>query len=839
MSLLKSALLLSTILSAPALAQSASQPAGSETMVDDASSSGLQDIIVTARRTSEKLQTTPVAVTALNNDQLVTKQVMQVTDLQRAAPAVSVGTGGTGPSSIIYISIRGQAQNSPNSFSDNAVGVYIDGIYLGRPIGGNVGFLDLAGAEVLRGPQGTLFGRNTTAGALNITTQAPTQKLEGYLKAGVGNYDSRLLEGVINLPISPDLAVRFAGRYEKHSGYFPAPLLGTSLNKLKGSYTGRGSLKWESSELPITLTVSGDYTRQRENGPPMSVSGLNPNSPAAYYYGLAQRQQANPALIGVEPDAILSGALGFPVPSADVRNFLFFNNGGPITQYVNSQFPNNGGLLSNNWRTTFELNRFNNPLIDMLGVLGNGTTARSVTANLVVDLDSFTIKSITGYRKSTAFNNFNLSGIPIGAAGGYSIYRNEQISQELQLSGQVGNLYYITGLYYFRENGDESSTASTFFGTPIQQDIFNLADYVQKSKGIFAQVNYNFTDALRVTGGVRYTSDKRYINRHNTNGFRVPPAQQTCLVGPNANIPNTGANCNNPESVTFDYPSWTAGIDYRISPQLFVYAKTSGASMSGGFNSRPVPAPYTTSFKPEDVRDVEAGFKGEFFDRHLRTNLAAFHSWQNNVQRIVNAVICSGTPPTCATTQFANNAGKVRAYGAEFEATVLPWEGMTIDTSAAYLKAKYVKGSRFEDQLVGGATVSVDRSGEPVTYSPKWTASIGATQVVDFDSYKVAFHADYSYIGSRYFDFFTSGDPAQAAAVAAANEASRIRAYGLVNGNITLTLKDYGLEIMAWGRNLTNKAWFTNVFNSYTGIGATVQSQGSPRTYGITATYRW
>ncbi|ALR19729.1 hypothetical protein ATN00_04805 [Sphingobium baderi] len=802
-------------------------------------STQLEDIVVTARRTSEALQTTPVAVTAFSNEALVERQVVQATDLQRAAPAVSVGTGGTGPSSILYISIRGQAQNSPNSFSDNAVGIYIDGVYLGRAIGANVGFLDLSSAEVLRGPQGTLFGRNTTGGALNVTTNAPTDKFEGYMKVGYGNYDANLFEGVLNLPLNPTLAARFAGRYEDHKGYYPAPYLKNALGSLDASYLARGSLKWEPDNLPVTWTVSGDYTEQHGSGPAFIVAGLNPASPVAYYYGLAQHQQANPGLIGVEPDAILSGALGFPVPSSDVRKFIPQGLEGPFTQFGNPAFPNFGGLLSNNPNTSYQYNAFGNPKLDQLGVLGDGTKGWSGTSNLVVDLGNLSIKSITGYRKSRSFNVFNLSALPTAAGAGYSVYRNRQFSQELQLSGDFGALHFITGLYYFREHGTESTEADTFEYTPIGSPVFNNANYVQSSKGAFFQANYNFTDALRVTGGIRYTWDTRHINRHNTNTWKVAPEFQTCVVGPNAGIPNTGDDCNNPETVKFNYPAWTAGIDYRLSPDVFVYAKTSGASMSGGYNSRPVPPPYSTSFKPEDVRDVEVGFKGEFLDRHLRTNLAAFYSWQSSVQRIVNAVVCEGTPPQCASTQFVNNAGKVHTYGLEAEATLLPWEGMRIESSFAYLHARYVSGSRFENQLVGGAVVSVDRSGEPVPYSPKWTANLGLTQDFDVGKDRLTLHGDYSYISSRQFDFFTTGDPAQAAAVAIANDASRIRGYGLFNAVVTYAVTDPKMEISVWAKNLTDKANFTNVFNSYTGIGVTAQNPGPPRTYGFTLTYHW
>ena len=269
---------------------------------------------------------------------------------------------------------------------------------------------------------------------------------------------------------------------------------------------------------------------------------------------------------------------------------------------------------------------------------------------------------------------------------------------------------------------------------------------------------------------------------------------------------------------------------------MFIYAKTSGASNSGGFNSRPVPAPYSSSFKPEQVKDIEVGFKGEFLDRHVRTNLAFFHAWQSDVQRIINTTFVDATGAT-RLTQFNTNAGKAKTYGFEFEGTVIPMEGLEISGSAAYLHARYVAGSRFETQLVGTTSVQVDRSGEPITQAPKWTANLSVTQTLQVGPGELRLHGDYAYIADRYFDYFTTGNPANAAAVAVANDASRVRAYGLINLQATYTFKDPAIELSLWGKNVANKANFTNVFNSYTGLGATVQFQGAPRTWGATMKY--
>ncbi|CAH0498091.1 TonB-dependent receptor [Novosphingobium sp. CECT 9465] len=836
-------ILLATV--APVVAFAMTSAAHAQTAQDGAqqaeeSTGGLADIVVTARRTSENIQTVPVAVTALNAETLQERQVLQVTDLARTAPSLSIGTGGTGPATIVYLAIRGQAQNSPNSYSDAAVGIYIDGVYVARPIVGNLGFLDASGAEVLRGPQGTLFGRNTTGGALNLTTMQPQLDItEGYLKVGFGNYSQKVTEGVLNLPLTDELGVRVAGRYNDRDGYYPNLSTGEANGGIKGEYYARGSLKWAPSSVPLTLNLSGDYMNYRDTGNPVAVAAINPAGPNASFYGISQ---------GVRSGAI-PGSTPIPLSatvSVPASTFARFSQGpiGPITQYLNPEFATDAQratLLSRDWRVNYGAPFTGDPAIDDSGTFNE---AYSLTGNLSVDVGDVTIKSITGYRNSNTTSNLDLLGTNTGAGAFISTYKQHQFSEELQVSGNVGKLQYIFGGIYFREAGTEQSRSQIFYASPAASGGDNtFGSFVSTSKGLFAQLYYNVSDAVRLTGGLRYTWDTREIDRQGTAPNVPRPGQAiTCQAGVNQGkpaptglqAPNSG--CHDVGTAKFSYPAWTAGVDVKLTPDVFLYLKTSGASNSGGFNARPVPPPNSSSFKPEDVRDVEGGIKGQFFNNRVRTNLAVFHAWQSNVQRIINTTFVDGAGAT-RLTQFVTNAGKAKTYGFEFEGTVVPVDGLEIGGSVAYLNASYVKGSRIESQLVGGKIVQVDRSGEPITQAPKWTANASITQTFEMETGKLVLHGDYSYIGSRYFDFFTTGDPAQEAAVAIANEASRVRAYGLINLQASYTFNDPAIEVALWGRNVGNKANFTNVFNSYTGLGATVQFQGAPRTYGATVKY--
>jgi iron complex outermembrane recepter protein len=839
--------LTSTVLAAELMmsgaAQAQTKPATEEATED---TGGIAEIVVTARKTSENIQTVPVAVTALSAEDLASKQVLEVTDLARTAPSLTISTGGTGPASIVYLAIRGQAQNSPNSLSDSSVGIYMDGVYVARPIVGNLGFLDMASAEVLRGPQGTLFGRNTTGGALNLTSNRPTDEYEGLLKVSLGNYNQKTFEGMVNAPLSEAVGLRVAARYGTRDGYFRNNQIGYPQGSLDKDFVLRGTLVVAPVDSNLKLTVIGDFVRYADDGNATAVAAINPAVLSLPAYG-----------------AFINSEFGRFVTAAQLPAFTAANS---------------------KWTDTFSRPQTGDAQIDKLQ---NNNRVNAIAGTLEWDAGGVKIKSITAYRKSFTDDSLDLHGFPSTAVASsppiaffqacvagvpslltacqgafgptpgptilavvspyipslttassafISTYNNKQFSEELQLSGTAGALDWQTGVYYFKESGDEQSRAFVFGGIASAR---TLSDYSSQSTGAFAQLNYHVSDALRLTGGFRYTWDKRTIDRHSTKDWRLPDPLEVCSVGPNTNLTAAAAPCTDPRSASFKYPAWTLGADYRVSDELFLYAKTSGASMSGGFNSRFVPAPFTQQFEPEKVRDAEVGFKGDFLDRHLRTNLAFFYAKQSNVQRIVNALV--GT----SLTQFVTNTGKVNAKGFEFEGTVLPWGGMEVTSSVSYLDAKYVRGSRTENQGTALVPILVDRSGEPVTQAPKWTWNLGATQTVETSFGEVSFHADYAYIASRAMDAATAktiaqgGTQANIDAVAIGNAASIIKGYGLLNGRVAINLENPGIELAFWGRNLLDKAWFTNVFNNYTGLGATVQYQGAPRTFGATATIKF
>lgn len=743
---------------------------------NSAAESGIQDIVVTARKTSENLQTTPVAVTALDSTKLLQQQVVQVSDLQRAAPSLSIGGAGTGPSSIVYMAIRGNAQNSPNSASDAAVGIYVDNVYYGRPMFGNLGLLDLSSAEILRGTQGTLFGRNTTGGALNLTTTQPGGRFEGYVRGTYGNFDLRSTEAALTVPLAGDqLSLRVAGRYSQRDGYGYNPITDDDLNRLDHDYAMRATLRIAPDYLPVILTIGADYVNSRDRGTRSALVAVNPKGNLARLY-----------------------------PNIDISDYI---------QTKDNFWKSYGNPVSGD-------SRIDRPY--------NSNKGKGVYGNLEVDLGSAKLRSITAYRNSHSGNSIDLDGTPAQAASFVSLYYQNQFSQEIQISRSSSNFDWIAGAYYFVESGTEQSDGIYLLNTVlgnIAPSSRSLSDFKASSKALFAQVNYRFTDQLRLTAGIRNTWDKRSINRHGTTFWNTPAP--ICSVAP------AGRPCDDPHSASFSYPAWTLGLDYELGDRKFAYIKTGGAAMAGGFNTRRTP-PGLDSFRPEKVKDIEVGFKGDFLDRRLRTNIALFHNWRDNAQNTVNE-FTSGS----GLTQYVRNAGNVRAYGFEFEGTALPWHGMEITGSVGYLHTRYASGSFIVNGLGGKI---VDRSGESVPQAPKWTASVGATQTLESSWGSTSIHLDYTYISSRNYgqDTADPNNPAQNPAdYATANRFSTLPGYGLLNGRVSVAIDNSGIDLSIWARNLTNTKYNQNLFNGYTSLGFTTQFQGTPRTYGATAAFRF
>ncbi|MEA3001797.1 MAG: iron complex outerrane recepter protein [Sphingomonadales bacterium] len=803
------------LFASPAFAQQPSPPAEPTpppaTNVDNAAQSpngapaaqagtgAIGDIVITARRTEERLQSTPVAVTALNSQALETAQIQDATDLQRVAPSFSIQTGGPSVSGLVFVSLRGQQNQNPGTANDPTVATYIDGVYIPRPSQGQTDLDDLERIEVLRGPQGTLFGRNTTGGAINIITAVPKPYFEMIGKAELGDYNYRSAGLTVNAPLADGLALRVNGTYHGRDGYVRNRALGGFADDPK-SYFARAKLSYKGRGWDLML--SGDYNKITDHGQKVGLVAFNP----AVFTAL-------PGGAGVP--ALLAPYVQTPATWYDTNGTAF------VLPTINAA----GTAIFNSLPADVQARYYQKPQNKVIAYGFGGT--------LHVDLGGgFSLKSISGYRYSDSTGLIDTDGTPVPLLTTRSGYGSEQWTQEVQLAGGQGSsLTYILGGYYGHEKGYESSTSQTFGFIPAPRFITeNAADVTNITKGAYAQGNLHLAPGLRTTAGIRWTWDNRDVVLHNKSRLGDPT---TCTVP----LKDPGSVCDQTEKVKFNYPAWTFGFDYQATRDVFLYALTRGASKSGGWNVRAGSIP---AFKPEKVRDVEVGIKADWLDHHLRTNLALFHSWTRGLQKQIGALI----PGTTQPTQFLINAGNARIWGAEFEGTAVPWRGMELSANVSLMNGKYDAGTFTEVQSIGGVNVTVDRSHEPLPQLAHTQFTLGGTQTVPASFGEVRVHLDYSYISSMSISPVTPAPNASAtvqANYAVQNMLTKIPGYGLLNGRIGVQIDNPNVELFVFARNILDKKYTSRVFaDLYTqGLGFVQRTVGDPFTFGGGAIVRF
>jgi iron complex outermembrane receptor protein len=788
---------------------SSETPSSAPSATDSSQDNGIRDIVVTARKTEESLQTTPIAVTALDTQALVTAKVENVVDLQRTAPGLVVGRGSAGGDGIVFVAIRGQGNLQPILANDPAVATYIDGIYIPRPSTGMTDIQDVQRLEVLRGPQGTLFGRNTTGGALNIITKDPIDTFEGVVKGEYGNYDNFGIQGVVNVPIAQNLAVRVSGAYRDRDGYGRNPLNDRRFSDTNNKFL-RGKIKYDGEGWDVTL--SADWNKTYNHGQQVALETFNPAIvPAAFQPGLT-------AALLSKDHWWANQATGVSQPLSPVDRTLL-------------------ATLPANVRDKYGVLPFNE--LEVYGFAGI----------VNVELGSLNLKSVTGYRHSYNNGLSDTDGTAIPLLGTYASSKSHYFSQELQLSGEISDrLNFISGAYYGRESGYEISRSQIFGGLIRDSN----ADVTNKTFGLYAQVYYQLAEKVRAVGGYRYTWDTRNSVLHNAQVLGLPynvavagtPTGINCTVTAPSD-PVTADTCNQAQNAKFDYPAWNLGLDWQASGDLFLYVATRGAAKAGGWNLRAGGLP---AFSPEKVRDVEGGAKIDLFDRHVRLNLAAFHTWKSDNQSIVNSFV-----PGIGVTQYIQNNGKVRIWGLEGELTVVPWQGMTISANGSLQDGKYVKGTYQETQVVAGSGCSnpdgvangcvVDLSGLPLLQLPKQQVNVSATQSIPVGPGSLAVTGAYAFVGAQHFNAVRAADQQSAAAktaYATENRLGRIPGYGLFNARVAYTFEQPDVEVAFYARNIFNNKYLVRRFSDlYRQLGISDAYVGEPGTYGVEATLRF
>jgi len=651
-------------------------------------------IMVTARRREESLQETPIAISAFSAETLEQRQIVQTQDLERITPSLQFKPAGqlSGNSAASVVFIRGIGQLDPTAAVDPGVGVYIDEVYVGRSVGGTLEFGDIASVEVLRGPQGTLFGRNTIGGAILVRTREPQiGEFSGRARVRVGSYD--LAEGfaALNVPIADTAAARISGGFRKRDGYVIRAFDRLDLGN-EDVVTLNGAFRWEpTSNFDISLRA--DYTKRDENGAPFTFAGINENAPV-------------PAIVSVA-----AGCPGATIPFAPlVPGDPRF--GAPNVPLIDDPRCANDFQALGNF--------VNGGTADVLST--SEVWGVSGTATLDVS-DSLTFKSITAYRSTEARGIRDADNTPFVIITTDVGAKSTQFSQELQLQYDRGIFSGIIGAYYFDEDTDERATVPLAFppsppvigsllaGGPGSRDL-QFSDLETRSIAAFGEISVEVLDGLELSGGLRYTEDRKTFQGTVLNLFPETLPDPDPL--PTQAIPDGGPLFiyDRPFRDTFSALTGSASARYAFTDWLNGYVSYARSFKSGGFNTRYNAAPagnVPVPFQEETVDSYEVGAKLDFGD--FRLNMAAFRADYTDIQLVFR----QGVVP------LLFNAGEARIKGFEAEASYRPFRGLMLDAGLSILDDEILSITP-----VPGATATVAPGDDlPLTPSFQGNFSIG------------------------------------------------------------------------------------------------------------------
>jgi iron complex outermembrane receptor protein len=632
-------------------------PVGSA-LAQDSDGFVLEEIVVTARKREESIQKTPVAITALSGEELQAKGAIDLADLNDTAPNLvfTSGSGVAGTASTANVFIRGVGQSDFVVTVDPGVGIYIDGVYYARTVGATLELLDLAQVEVLRGPQGTLFGRNTIGGAINVTTKQPSfDQFEGRVTVTGGQREHFGIQAGLNIPLADNVAARVSVMRRVRDGYAKALQYDDVMLGNDNVSAVRGQLRWDPSDR-VAFNFSADYTKLDDHGGAWVADYFDtyevPFDEHIFAYLSNESRTGNP----------FDGDLSPCTPEGQRTNPVCV---GPV------QLPSDPYATNNTFRDA------QGNLIRPFSRVENYGTALTAT----FDFDVAQLKSITAYRKLDSSFVRALNHTPyLVFQNTTDVFDSKQFSQELQLTGRADRLNWLLGAYYFTEDGREVDTVINtinlvLVGLPFGARPNDEFIVENKSFALFGQATYDIGDTWHLTGGLRWTDEKKdgYTDADLPDGrrghFTIDPIKDSELT------PHVS-------------------LSHEFTDTILGYASYSKGFKSGTFSTRtPDPTLYVNldgsygqlpTAVAEKVDAYEVGMKADLLNRRLRWNAAVFRTEYDNMQ--INGIQAPGSPNIVSF-----NAGAAQIQGFETELTALVSRHLTLRSNIGLLDAKYTK----------------------------------------------------------------------------------------------------------------------------------------------------
>ncbi len=782
--------------------------------------SRLQEVVVTAQFREQNLQDTPIAITAVTSEMLEARSQTSVFEVAAQAPNVTLKPAGQafGPSMVAFI--RGVGQTDFIFALEPGVGIYVDDVYHSTLTGSLLDLMDLQRVEVLRGPQGTLAGRNSIGGAIKLYSKVPDGTNGGDLSVTMGSYDRLDVRASGEFTMIPDkLFARISGASRQRDGYIDVldygcshpgsgvPIVRTSdgckvdENGDQSYAAGRVSLRWLASEA-VELNLVGDVVDDS--------SGTS----------------AGTLLFGHNPSNLFTIDDGNPAtPPVAFQNHIFVPYtpipGVVTSDPINDPFVNYATMVDNTptspqvpWKPVILPSK---NTLQMWGISGKLDWKLS---------DSLSLTSISAYRTyDSVFNqDSDLSPVALTLVG--NRVEHEQFTQEIRLNGALGTRadWTIGGFYLDQESFYEGRIDLNYTQnatSPFGLDFIHGPDPTPASTwALFAHTAWHLTDAADVTLGARYSDEQKdYTHfRHNPDGTVPGPPPS-----PNFQV---GAVNGLPDSFSDTRVDWRVGFDYSFSDQFMAYVQTSTGYKGGGVNPRPFFPEQLAPFEPETITAYEIGFKSTLFDQRMRLNTSVFFNDYEDVQLTLNACERPTPPfptPIGAPCAKPSNVGNADVKGAEVEMEFFPAEGFALDGSVSYLDFEYTELSS-DFALLGSETV--DRFDMVTPYTPEWKASLGASYqfpATSLGTFSIRVDASYQ------SDVYTN----------ATNDIyNLIEAYTLTNARLSWKSLDVearweaALEVT----NLTDELYYLTIFDQHqaTSVGQVTGQPGFPRMWAVT-----
>lgn len=752
----------------------AAAPSG-EAVEDD----GFGSILVTAQFRQERLQDTPIAITALSGEMIEARGQNNVTDLAATLPNVALapapasqGDSGT------YAFIRGIGQMDGNFAFEPGVGIYLDDVYYGVVFGSVFELTDLERVEVLRGPQGTLAGKNSLGGSIKLYSKKPEGR-GGFVQAEVGNYNLRSIRASGDFAIAPDkLFLRISGTAKHRDGFMKRLDYGCASNspsapgKLSNDCvigreggqdiaTLRGSLRWLVSDTVENNLIVDAMSDRSEAGPTKLIAQSGVWAEGVNY------------LTGPKSYTNYGTGIGYP--------------GTP--------------------------NAFQIPLV-------NNTDAWGISNTLDIDIgDNTSLKSITAFRHSNGDYGSDVDATPVYLTNIYYVVSHRQFSHELRLSGSLmgGMLDYTIGGYYYNArqtlenrvslNRDGAPGGGLCFDPNDLSTCGNFIDFLSDdvikadSASAFAHVQWRPVTDLTVTGGLRYTREtKSYSFRRSIDGLPPTIAGGSVLA----------LDGQTPPKYVGSQVDYRIGVDYRWTPEIMTYAQISTGFKGGGINPRPFSIEQMLPFDPESITAYEIGFKSDF-GRILRLNGSLFYNKYNDIQII--SELCPVEPVEPCSLPM--NAGSANVKGAELEAE-LRLGNLSAQGSVSVLDFEF---TRLNANIL---SVTLDMI---TPYTPKVKYAIGAQYDIETSVGTLTPRLDLSYQGSFY------SQPIN-------RETNKVPAFALLNGRLGWKSADGSWEAALLGSNLLNKFYYA-ALNDYSFNNAIIGSPGRPREWSFSVKHNF